>query len=181
MESSLAIEAGAICAWGGVKAFASAMLRLERFCCIPGSGTGYFNSIIADLTGNLAVNHGIDVWPETVAHAQERCAILDKDHIEFTTGNIYQLDVSKTIRYDRVYVVALVFCVRHALPSVIVAASATCGSCRWPFGIHSQQKQLEEGLRHVANKGLRDRWPDSSVKALGTMRHMPQEAHGNQN
>mmetsp|Transcript_29832 Transcript_29832/g.65736 ORF Transcript_29832/g.65736 Transcript_29832/m.65736 type:complete len:544 (+) Transcript_29832:111-1742(+) len=69
-----------------------------------GSGTGYFNSIIADLTGNLAVNHGIDVWPETVAHAQERCAILDKDHIEFTTGNIYQLDVSKTIRYDRVYV-----------------------------------------------------------------------------
>eukprot|EP00403_Amphidinium_massartii_P008821 CAMPEP_0178419868 /NCGR_PEP_ID=MMETSP0689_2-20121128/25833_1 /TAXON_ID=160604 /ORGANISM="Amphidinium massartii, Strain CS-259" /LENGTH=592 /DNA_ID=CAMNT_0020041321 /DNA_START=17 /DNA_END=1792 /DNA_ORIENTATION=+ len=69
-----------------------------------GSGTGYFNCIVADLIGGLAVNHGIDVWPETVEHANERVARLGKDSVEFTVGNIYQLDVSKTIRYDRVYV-----------------------------------------------------------------------------
>lgn len=68
-----------------------------------GSGTGYFSCIVAELAGDAATSHGIDIWPETVAHAKERCAALGKRHVEFTTGNVYQLDVHSTHRYDRIY------------------------------------------------------------------------------
>jgi protein-L-isoaspartate(D-aspartate) O-methyltransferase len=68
-----------------------------------GSGTGYFNSIVAELTGNMATNHGIDIWPETVAHAKERCRLRGRQSIEFNLGNVYQLDVNYTMRYDRIY------------------------------------------------------------------------------
>lgn len=68
-----------------------------------GSGTGYFNCIISELTGPMATNHGVDVVQDTVDHARSRCTILGKHHIEFTTGNVYQLDVELTTRYDRIY------------------------------------------------------------------------------
>mmetsp|Transcript_908 Transcript_908/g.880 ORF Transcript_908/g.880 Transcript_908/m.880 type:complete len:600 (-) Transcript_908:113-1912(-) len=68
-----------------------------------GSGTGYFNSIVGELIGNQATNHGIDIWPETVAHARERCRLRGTRNIEFTVGNVYQLDVNHTMRYDRIY------------------------------------------------------------------------------
>jgi len=68
-----------------------------------GSGTGYFNSIVSELIGGMATNHGIDIWPETVAHSRRRCAALGKASIEFTVGNAYQLDVGVTTRYDRIY------------------------------------------------------------------------------
>jgi len=68
-----------------------------------GSGTGYFNSIVSELIGDSGTNHGIDMWPETIAHARSRCAQYGKGHIEFTLGNVYQLDVAGTMRYDRIY------------------------------------------------------------------------------
>lgn len=68
-----------------------------------GSGTGYFNSIVSELIGPLAINHGVEIWPEAVAHARERCQLIGKQHIEHTRGNVYELDVGSTMRYDRIY------------------------------------------------------------------------------
>mmetsp|Transcript_4358 Transcript_4358/g.7701 ORF Transcript_4358/g.7701 Transcript_4358/m.7701 type:complete len:522 (-) Transcript_4358:133-1698(-) len=69
-----------------------------------GSGTGYFNCIVSELIGNDAANHGVELWPENVAHARERTARLGKHFMKFTQGNIYQLNVSDTMRYDRIYI-----------------------------------------------------------------------------
>jgi len=68
-----------------------------------GSGTGYFNSLVSELIGPLATNHGVEIWPETVAHAERCCGAIGKHNIRFTVGNIYNLDVSTTGRYDRIY------------------------------------------------------------------------------
>merc|ERR1719446_1285495 len=68
-----------------------------------GSGTGYLSSIVSELCGPDAVSDGIDIWPENVAHARECCRQLGKDHITFTEGNVYQLDVEQGMRYDRIY------------------------------------------------------------------------------
>lgn len=69
-----------------------------------GSGTGYFSSIVAELIGDDAVNDGIDIWPETVAHASRSCRKHGRKNIEFTLGNVYELDVDQGMRYDRIYV-----------------------------------------------------------------------------
>eukprot|EP00442_Polarella_glacialis_P003499 CAMPEP_0115121756 /NCGR_PEP_ID=MMETSP0227-20121206/46426_1 /TAXON_ID=89957 /ORGANISM="Polarella glacialis, Strain CCMP 1383" /LENGTH=548 /DNA_ID=CAMNT_0002523577 /DNA_START=174 /DNA_END=1820 /DNA_ORIENTATION=+ len=69
-----------------------------------GSGTGYFNSLVSELIGPQSANHGIDIWPECLAHARERCSRLGKRHLQFTLGNVYQLNVNDTMRYDRIYV-----------------------------------------------------------------------------
>lgn len=68
-----------------------------------GSGTGYFNSIVGELIGDVATNHGIDIWPEVVDHSRERCRAIGKQSIEFSVGNVYQLDVNRTTRYTRIY------------------------------------------------------------------------------
>jgi len=68
-----------------------------------GSGTGYFSSIVSELCGADAISDGIDIWPETIAHARECCRQLGKDYISFTEGNVYQLDVEQGMRYDRIY------------------------------------------------------------------------------
>jgi len=69
-----------------------------------GSGTGYFNSLVAEMLGESGVNDGLELWPENVAYAQERCSKIGKNNIEFTVGNIYQLDINLGTRYDRIYV-----------------------------------------------------------------------------
>jgi hypothetical protein len=69
-----------------------------------GSGTGYFNSLVAETIGELSTNHGIEIWPETVEHARERCEKVGKKGIEFFRGNVYELDVNGTMRYDRIYI-----------------------------------------------------------------------------
>merc|ERR1719277_882780 len=48
-----------------------------------GSGTGYFNSIVSEMIGPLATNQGIEIWPETVAHANQCCGSLGKGSITF--------------------------------------------------------------------------------------------------
>jgi len=68
-----------------------------------GSGTGYFSSIVSELCGADAISDGIDIWPENIAHARECCHQMNKDHITFTEGNVYQLDVEQGMRYDRIY------------------------------------------------------------------------------
>eukprot|EP00448_Togula_jolla_P016277 CAMPEP_0170581256 /NCGR_PEP_ID=MMETSP0224-20130122/6941_1 /TAXON_ID=285029 /ORGANISM="Togula jolla, Strain CCCM 725" /LENGTH=499 /DNA_ID=CAMNT_0010904377 /DNA_START=112 /DNA_END=1611 /DNA_ORIENTATION=- len=69
-----------------------------------GSGTGYFSSIVSELIGNDAVNDGLDIWQECIDHAKDRCRAAGKTGIEFTTGNVYHLDVDSGTRYDRIYV-----------------------------------------------------------------------------
>jgi len=69
-----------------------------------GSGTGYFSSVVSELVGENAINDGIDIWAETVAHATDRCRRIGKHSIHFTQGNVYQLDVERGMRYDRIYV-----------------------------------------------------------------------------
>jgi len=75
-----------------------------------GSGTGYFNSIIGELIGPASTNHGIDIWPDVIEHARQRCndRAGGSSNIEFTLGNVYELDVPEswdgaTTRYDRIY------------------------------------------------------------------------------
>lgn len=68
-----------------------------------GSGTGYFSSVVAELIGDSSINDGIDIWPDTLAHAVERCRQLGKNSIHFTLGNVYQLDLDAGMRYDRIY------------------------------------------------------------------------------
>ncbi|CAK0895460.1 unnamed protein product [Prorocentrum cordatum] len=66
-----------------------------------GSGTGYFSSVVHELTGDASINDGIELWPEPIAHARERCRMIGKRSIEFTQGSAYQLDPNMSMRYDR--------------------------------------------------------------------------------
>mmetsp|Transcript_149802 Transcript_149802/g.272728 ORF Transcript_149802/g.272728 Transcript_149802/m.272728 type:complete len:511 (-) Transcript_149802:169-1701(-) len=68
-----------------------------------GSGTGYFSSLVSELIGDSGIIDGLDIWPETVAHAQECCQNINKGHLHFAVGNVYQLDVDQGMRYDRIY------------------------------------------------------------------------------
>jgi|Transcript_114024 protein-L-isoaspartate(D-aspartate) O-methyltransferase len=68
-----------------------------------GSGTGYFSCIVSEFCGPDAISDGLDIWPETIAHAYESCKKVGKDHIRFTLGNVYELDVEQGMRYDRIY------------------------------------------------------------------------------
>lgn len=69
-----------------------------------GSGTGYFSSLVHELIGEDSINDGIDIWPENVSHAEDRCRTSGRRGIEFSTGNIYQLDINVCMRYDRIYI-----------------------------------------------------------------------------
>merc|ERR1719265_1705300 len=68
-----------------------------------GSGTGYFSSLVSELIGDSGIIDGLDIWPETVTHAQECCQKVNKGHLHFALGNVYQLDVDQGMRYDRIY------------------------------------------------------------------------------
>lgn len=68
-----------------------------------GSGTGYFNSLVSFLTGSTSTNHGIEIWDDVLQHAKQRCAEAGNEHIEYFSGNIYELNVQKSMRYDRMY------------------------------------------------------------------------------
>lgn len=69
-----------------------------------GSGTGYFSCLVGHLIGPQSVNDGLELWQETVAHAQERSRLLGFATIEYTVGNAYEMDVNAGMRYDRIYV-----------------------------------------------------------------------------
>lgn len=69
-----------------------------------GSGTGYFSTLVSELLGERSINDGIDIWPETLAHAEDRCRRLGKSGMNFVQGNVYQLDVNVSMRYDRIYI-----------------------------------------------------------------------------
>lgn len=69
-----------------------------------GAGTGYFSSIVSGLIGDEASNDGVDLRPECVRHARRCCAKIGKTNITFTVGNVYQLDIDRCMRYDRIYV-----------------------------------------------------------------------------
>eukprot|EP00913_Durusdinium_trenchii_P013900 g13049.t1 len=101
-----------------------------------GSGTGYFNCIVSEFTGPHAANHGVEIWPETVAHAKARAASLGKHSLQFTVGNIYQLNVNETMRYDRIYVGACANLKSKYLYRLLEVGGILIG----PFQVgHSQQ------------------------------------------
>lgn len=100
-----------------------------------GSGTGYFSCLVAEVVGECGVNDGLELWPENVVHAQERCASLGKYHIEFNVGNVYQLDVNLGMRYDRIYVkhrIPLVSSCRHRIAKAVYEAAPTAALKRLP-------------------------------------------------
>ncbi|CAE7656554.1 PCMTD1 [Symbiodinium sp. CCMP2592] len=101
-----------------------------------GSGTGYFSCLVAEVVGECGVNDGLELWPENVVHAQERCASLGKYHIEFNVGNVYQLDVNLGMRYDRIYIGACACPRAQYLYSLLEVGGVLVG----PFQSgHSQQ------------------------------------------
>jgi len=111
-----------------------------------GSGTGYFNCIMSEFIGSDAANHGVDIWPETVHHARERCSQLGKSTIEYTLGNVYQLNVSETMRYDRIYIGACANSRSKYLYSLLEVGGILIG----PFQMgHSQQ--LRRVIRQTEN------------------------------
>lgn len=121
-----------------------------------GSGTGYFNSIVSELVGDQATNHGVDIWPETVAHAEHRCRLLGKHTIEFMVGNVYQLNVNNTTRYDRIYLGACANSKSKYLYRLLEVGGILIG----PFQVgHTQQ------LRRV----VRQTETQFSVEILGSV------------
>lgn len=69
-----------------------------------GSGTGYFSAVVSEIIGEDSVNDGLEVSSDAVSHAKSKCKLLGKQHIQFTVGNIFQLDIVGGMRYDRIYI-----------------------------------------------------------------------------
>merc|ERR1719199_1559281 len=108
-----------------------------------GSGTGYFNSLVSEAIGDLSTNHGIDIWQETLAHARERCDALDKRGIEFFFGNVYELDIKQTMRYDRIYLGACANSSSKYLYRLLQVGGILVG----PFQVGRSQQQLRRVVR----------------------------------
>lgn len=73
-----------------------------------GSGTGYFNSIVAHLlnsTPYLSTNHGVELWPQAIAYCREKVKqYAHAKHCMFFHGNVYEIDVKNSMKYDRIYI-----------------------------------------------------------------------------
>ncbi|CAM9318401.1 unnamed protein product [Phaeothamnion confervicola] len=72
-----------------------------------GSGTGYFSYLVSLLTGESAVNHGVELLPELVAWAKKCVAAVDErlgrhTDIQLVAGN--GLCIEPSIKYDAIYV-----------------------------------------------------------------------------
>eukprot|EP01029_Cantina_marsupialis_P025281 TRINITY_DN6674_c0_g1_i1.p1 TRINITY_DN6674_c0_g1~~TRINITY_DN6674_c0_g1_i1.p1 ORF type:complete len:288 (+),score=53.70 TRINITY_DN6674_c0_g1_i1:171-1034(+) len=66
-----------------------------------GSGTGYFSSVVAQLIGSKAKNHGIEIEEELVEFAKSH----SDGSITFVRGNALLLNTVDPIRkYDRIYI-----------------------------------------------------------------------------
>lgn len=101
-----------------------------------GCGTGYFSSLVGELIGESSVNDGVDIWPESLRHAEERCRKIGKNSIEFTLGNIYELDLNAGARYNRVYLGACASSRATYLQELLEVGGILVG----PFqGDHGQQ------------------------------------------
>lgn len=115
-----------------------------------GSGTGYFSSVVHELTGDAGINDGVELWPEPIAHAKERCRMIGKRSIEFTQGSAYQLDPNMSMRYDRIYIGACVGAQGRYLYGLLEVGGILVG----PFQVGSTQhlrrvERLSETRFHV--------------------------------
>mmetsp|Transcript_38833 Transcript_38833/g.100385 ORF Transcript_38833/g.100385 Transcript_38833/m.100385 type:complete len:569 (+) Transcript_38833:147-1853(+) len=108
-----------------------------------GSGTGYFNSVVSELIGPAATNHGVEIWDETVAHARHCCSALGKRSMEFTVGNVYNLDVLLTTRYDRIYLGACANSRSKYLYRLLEVGGILIG----PFQVGNHSQQLRRVVR----------------------------------
>lgn len=74
-----------------------------------GSGTGYFSTLVSFFLGADGTNHGIELYRDNVTNALDaRQRFFDKtskfSNVNYVCGNAYNLDMSRNIKYDRVYV-----------------------------------------------------------------------------
>jgi protein-L-isoaspartate(D-aspartate) O-methyltransferase len=69
-----------------------------------GSGSGYFSSVVASIIGPTGTAHGVEIHGDVVEYARSKCDSLGLGHLEFVQGNAYDLDPTKCMRYDRIYV-----------------------------------------------------------------------------
>jgi len=68
-----------------------------------GSGSGYFSCLVSSIIGPTGTSRGIDIHPELIAFAEARAKRLGFP-LEFRVGNCHDLDPSKSMRFDRIYV-----------------------------------------------------------------------------
>jgi len=78
-----------------------------------GSGTGYMSTVMALLAGKNAVHHAIEVHQNMYEYSIERSKAFASScdtgehgiaHVEFCHGNVFDLDLGATIKYDRIYI-----------------------------------------------------------------------------
>lgn len=70
-----------------------------------GSGSGFFSSVIASVTGVTGVNHGIEIHSDMVEFAKQKTSSLNAE-FEFLCGSVFGLDLTRPVgpQYDRIYV-----------------------------------------------------------------------------
>jgi len=74
-----------------------------------GSGSGYFSEIVSRVLGPKGISHGVEIEAEVVEWAKSRQARLsDADRTfcrsQFVKGNVFKIDIERSMRYDRIYV-----------------------------------------------------------------------------
>lgn len=67
-----------------------------------GSGTGYLSSIVSEITGK-SMHHGVDVHEDVLDHAKAMLKNQGKEYIQFFHMNVHDVDISRSPRYQRIY------------------------------------------------------------------------------
>lgn len=68
------------------------------------SCSGYLSALVATITGEYAINHGIELWDENVQHARRKCSEMGLKRMHFVQGDCFNIDVEHSMQYDRVYI-----------------------------------------------------------------------------
>ncbi|CAD7944701.1 unnamed protein product [Amoebophrya sp. A25] len=119
-----------------------------------GSGTGYFNCIVAKMIDPrneaLMANHGIDIWTSTINYAEERVSKVGmSSQIRFFKSNIYHLDTGSSAKYHRIY---LGSCAPASLKAKIYDLLEIGGVLVGPWSL----KRGHQVLRKVVRKSQRE-------------------------
>lgn len=115
-----------------------------------GSGTGWFNTMVAVVAGRDCINHGVEIFEDLVQHARS-CYTSFCEHwrnthdpedppfpnIEYFHGNGLLIDPTLAPRYDRIYVGAAcppshkeLFCQLLAVDGILVLPVGECSSIK---------------------------------------------------
>jgi len=109
-----------------------------------GSGTGYFSSLVATITGEYAVNHGVELWEELVEHARQKCGeLLGMKRVNFVQGDAFKIDVEKSMQYDCVYIGAGAESDARFLFKLVKPGGIVVG----PFRMNEEEQSLRKARR----------------------------------